>query len=140
MFKIKIASIGKFKERWLELAVDEYIKRLKPVAAIEFHLMKEDEQLANFAAKEGLCICMDVNGAMLDSEEFSSYLQAKLVEGGSRLTFIIGGAEGLPLPLKNHPNRISLSKLTLTHQLARLVLLEQIYRAFEIAKGSPYHK
>jgi 23S rRNA (pseudouridine1915-N3)-methyltransferase len=140
MIKIKLASIGKSKEKWLEEGVEEYIKRMKSIATVECYWLKDNEQLTHFARKEALFICLDVSGLPLDSVEFSSYLHTKLIEGGSRLAFIIGGAEGLPQSLQQHPHRISLSKMTMTHQLARLVLLEQIYRAFEIAKGSPYHK
>ena len=140
MIKIKIASIGKTKEKWLNTGIEEYTKRLKPSATIDYIWLKEDGQLVQFASKEPLCICLDVNGAAMDSEAFSAHIQEKIVEGGARLAFVIGGAEGLPESLRCHPNRISLSPLTMTHQLVRLVLLEQLYRAFEIAKGTPYHK
>lgn len=140
MIKIKIASIGKTKEKWLNEGIEEYTKRLKPSAAIDYIWLKEEDQLVQFASKEQVCVCLDVNGCLMGSEEFSAYTQEKIVEGGSRLAFVIGGAEGLPKDLRCHPNRVSLSPLTMTHQLARLVLLEQLYRAFEIAKGSPYHK
>lgn len=138
MIKIKIASVGKTKEKWLDQALNEYIKRLKPSASVECIWLKDDDQLVNFTGKD--CICLDVKGTMMCSEEFSTYLHKRVVEGGSRAAFVIGGPDGLPPVLRNHPLRISLSPLTMTHQLVRLLLLEQIYRAFEILKGSPYHK
>lgn len=139
MLKIKLFSIGKTKEQWLEDAIDEYLRRLKPTASIEFFWAKNDEQLLQLVEKEPLFICLDPNGKMMTSEQFSSFLISKLEEGGSRLSFVIGGPDGLP-PILKKASLFSLSPLTLTHQLTRLILLEQIYRAFEIAKGSPYHK
>ncbi len=140
MLKLKIISIGKTKEEWLDQAIDEYAKRLKPVLQIDFVLVKSDEQLVALVEKEPLFICCDANGLSLNSEQFSSYLQKKFTEGGSRLAIVIGGSDGLPVSLKTHSHLISLSPLTMTHQIVRLVLLEQVYRALEIAKGSKYHK
>lgn len=140
MLKIKILSIGKTKEAWLEMAIAEYTKRLKPIAAFDFIWVKNDEQLLQHAEKEDNLICLDIHGRSFSSAEFSSYLHEKLQQHGSRLTFVIGGDMGLPPTLRQHPDRISLSPLTFTHQLTRLILIEQIYRATEIAKGSHYHK
>lgn len=139
MHKIKILTVGKTKEDWLEDAMSEYLKRLKPVADIEFHMAKNDQQLQNWAEKENILVCLDAAGALMDSEGFSHFLLDHLQKGGSRLSFVIGGPEGLPECLKKFP-LISLSPMTFTHQMARLILIEQIYRAFEIAKGSQYHK
>lgn len=140
MLKLKIISIGKTKEEWLDKAIEEYVKRLKPIMQIEFVLVKNNEQLIALVEKEPLFICCDAKGLSLSSEDFSTYIHKKFTEGGSRLAIIIGGADGLPPPLKTHANLISLSPLTMTHQIVRLVLLEQVYRAMEIAKGSRYHK
>jgi 23S rRNA (pseudouridine1915-N3)-methyltransferase len=140
MLRLKILSVGKTKESWLNQALEEYIKRLKPVLDIEFIWAKNDAQLLTLIEKKTSYICLDANGKQMDSPEFSQYVLTKFEESGTRLTFVIGGPEGLPLKLKNHRETISLSRLTMTHQIVRLVLLEQIYRAFEIAKGTPYHK
>lgn len=140
MHKIKIFSIGKTKERWLEEALSEYIKRLTPYASLEFFWEKNNENLIKSASKENNVICLDVEGSLFSSEQFSDFLLKCLEAGGSRLCIIIGGANGLPDILKKSYPLISLSKMTLTHQCTRLILLEQIYRAFEIAKGSKYHK
>lgn len=140
MLKLKILSVGKTKEEWLDAALDEYVKRLKSVLSIEFIWAKNDEQLIHYAEKEPLIICLDVQGASLNSEQFSSFIQRKFQDGGSRLAIVIGGAEGLPIELKEKCELISLSPLTMTHQIVRLVLIEQIYRALEIAKGTKYHK
>lgn len=140
MHKLRILSVGKTKETWLEEALDEYIKRLSKTLSIEFVWAKNDEQLIQLASKESMLICMDAAAKPMDSETFSSFIVKKFEEGGSRLAIVIGGAEGLPTPLKQRPILISLSPMTFTHQLVRLILVEQIYRAFEIDKGSRYHK
>lgn len=140
MYKIKILTIGKTKETWLETALAEYYKRLKTTAQIEFILAKEDHHLLSLVEKEPLVIGLDAGGILMKSEAFSTYLMEKLEQGGARLTFVIGGAEGLPQVLKTKCPLVSLSSLTFTHQIVRLVLVEQIYRAFEINKNSPYHK
>lgn len=140
MFKIKIFSIGKTKESWLLEALEEYQKRLRNLVAIEWILAKDNPQLLSLTNSETHLICLDPKGHSLDSEQFSALLIKKLEESGSRLSFVIGGAEGLPPAIRNNREAISLSPLTFTHQIARLILMEQIYRAFEIAKGTGYHK
>lgn len=139
MHKIKLISVGKTKEEWLDQAIEEYVKRLKPVATFEFLWAKNNEQLLALVEKESNAVALDAAGQQMTSEEFAVFLNKKLEFGGSRLTLVIGGAEGLPPELKKLP-LISLSPMTMTHQIVRLVLLEQIYRGFEIARGSKYHK
>jgi 23S rRNA (pseudouridine1915-N3)-methyltransferase len=139
MLKLKLISVGKTKEEWLDAAIDEYTKRLKPVMAIEFLWVKNDEQLIAAVEKESGVVCLDAAGKQMTSEQFASFISKSFEDNGSRLTLVIGGAEGLPPKLKNYP-LISLSLMTMTHQIVRLVLMEQMYRAFEILKGSKYHK
>ncbi len=140
MYKIKIITIGKSKELWLEDALQEYFKRLKSQVEIDLVLAKNDLQLIAWSEKEPQVNCLDPHGKLMDSQNFSQLLLSELEKGGSRMTFIIGGAEGIPLLLKKQYPLVSLSLLTFTHQLTRLILVEQIYRALEIAKGSKYHK
>ncbi|MBN9378157.1 MAG: 50S rRNA methyltransferase [Chlamydiales bacterium 38-26] len=140
MLKLKIISIGKTKEEWLNIAIDEYLKRLSPLVKIEFVWAKDDGHLIELLAKENRVICLDANGKLFNSEKFADYIHHQFIDGKSRLTLAIGGAEGLPREIKEAYPCISLSPLTMTHQIVRLVLIEQIYRAFEIAKGSKYHK
>jgi len=140
MIKIKIFSVGKSKEPWLETALDEYAKRLTGQMGISFVWAKNDEQLIQFTEKEGQAICLDPAGKELDSVDFSKFFQKEIESSGARLTFVIGGAEGLPKRLKKQHPLISLSRLTFTHQLTRLVLIEQLYRAFTLIQGIPYHK
>ncbi|NGX51182.1 MAG: Ribosomal RNA large subunit methyltransferase H [Chlamydiae bacterium] len=135
MFKIKIFSPGKTKEPWLRDALAEYEKRLRGEVSIEWMVNCERVQ------KEGAYICLDVEGEDLTSPEFSKFLYKKFERGGSRLNIVIGGPEGVPEELrKNATECISFSKLTFTHQMIRVILLEQIYRAVQIEKGSGYHR
>lgn len=140
MLKIKILSVGKTKESWLQEAWDEYCKRLKTTAQIETLWAKDDKHLELLAEKEDRLILLDPQGKMHTSESFSKFLWEEIEKGGAKTTFLIGGAEGIPQALKDKNESISLSRLTFTHQMTRLILIEQIYRALEIAKGSKYHK
>lgn len=140
MLKIKILSVGRFKENWLENAIEIYSQRLKNKMQIDWSLAKDDKQLLQWLLNEPNVVCLDPEGVMQTSEEFSLFLFKHLEKGGSRLTFVIGGAEGLPKQVKTVYPMISLSRLTFTHQMARLLLVEQLYRATEIQKGSDYHK
>ena len=140
-YKLKIASVGKTKETWLDDALNEYEKRLSKLLTIEWLFFKNDAQLLEFADKESHLICLDPEGKQFkDSVEFGRYFLNVLEQQGSRLTLVIGGPEGIPNTLLERYPSIRLSNLTYTHQIVRLVLVEQIYRAFEIARGSPYHK
>lgn len=140
MYKLRILSVGKTKEDWLEIAIAEYLKRLQSSTVIEFVFVKNDEQLEALVEKEEAVVCLDSTGQMMTSEKFSSFLIKQLETNGSRLAFVIGGAEGLPPNLKKKYPLISFSPMTFTHQIIRLILVEQIYRAIEIDKGSRYHK
>lgn len=140
MLKLKIFSIGKTKEAWLEAAIAEYTKRLQSTVLIEFIWARDNQHLVDLAKKEPMLICLDPTGRLMASEPFSAFIIQCWEKGGSRLAIVIGGAEGLPSELKNAALLVSLSPLTFTHQLTRLILIEQIYRTLEIQKGSHYHK
>ena len=141
MFKIKLITIGKTKEAWLDVALQEYTKRLSSVATIQWVLVKNLKELERSADSLKPFICLDPQGISCTSEAFSKLLHQELIKRGSRLTLLIGGDEGLPPSLKDKASLLlSLSLLTFTHQMTRLILLEQLYRSFEIARGSPYHK
>ncbi len=134
MHHIKILTIGKTKEAWLADALSEYEKRLIPHAKLTLELVRTDDALVQKATQESNLICLDPAGQSHTSESF-----AALIATHSRHTFVIGGADGLPPALRTYP-LLSLSPLTFTHQITRLILYEQIYRAFEINRGSSYHK
>jgi 23S rRNA (pseudouridine1915-N3)-methyltransferase len=140
LLKLKILSVGKTKERWLEQAFQEYVKRLKPFVQIEYSWAKDTSQLIEWSQKEISYLCLDPAGRLFTSEELAQFLFQQWEKQGSRLTLVIGGPEGLPQELKKKGILISLSPLTFTHQITRLVLIEQIYRIIEMQKGSQYHK
>ena len=158
--KIKIVTVGKLKEKYLRDGIAEYSKRLSRFANLEM-IELADEKTPNRASDsenqkilelEGtrilskigdrdFVIVLAIEGKTLSSEEFSKQLEQAPINGFSTLTFVIGGSLGLSPQVKKRANlSISFGRLTLPHQLMRLVLVEQIYRAFTIQQGSPYHK
>ena len=157
--KIKIYAIGKIKD-FYKTGVDEYLKRISPYSKIEVIELKDepisDNPSQNEIAKakdiEGdrvikllkpneYLIGLDLDKKELDSVAFSEYLMKKLESNGSNISFVIGGSYGLSDALKKRVNdSLSLSKLTFLHQMTRLILLEQIYRAFKIINNETYHK
>jgi 23S rRNA (pseudouridine1915-N3)-methyltransferase len=141
MYKIKIYSVGKTKEPWLQEALDLYEKRLKGTLTLEWLLYKTDIELEAALKKQGPFICLTPEAKQYTSAEFSSSFIRWITQSGSRLSFVIGGAEGLSKELKAQAlSLLSLSKMTFTHQITRFILVEQLYRALEIEKGSSYHK
>lgn len=156
---IKIYCIGKIKEQYLKDGIAEYIKRLSAYAKTdiievadskvkdnpnEFDITKaknEEGDRVLKLVKNDYLIGLDLNKKEPTSEEFAEFIQQKFVEGGSSISFVIGGSYGLSENLKKRCNSsISLSKLTYLHQMTRLILLEQIYRAFKILNNETYHK
>ena len=146
---VKIRMVGRKNggEKWLESAYDTYETRLQSSNVnVETQYHKNDDELMKCIAidesKNHKVVLLDPRGKLCTSETFSNNMYSWLEEGGSRLTFVIGGAEGLPQEIKQQQQRdmLSLGMMTFTHQFARLLLMEQIYRASEIKKGSGYHK
>lgn len=136
MIKIKIYTIGKTKEAWLQLALDEYQKRLQHSMSIQWKIVRN-----LFPIKEHSYICLDPCGKQFTSIAFSSFLQKEVMSEGAKLTFIIGGSQGIPTTvLAKARHVISFSKQTFTHQIVRLILVEQLYRSDQIQKGTHYHK
>lgn len=138
MFKVKIITQGKTKEPWLQEALLEYEKRMIGKLQIHWVLLNTEKELEEKILKEENPIFLDLEGKMLSSEEFSDKMYQSW---GTKINFVIGGANGFSPKLLNHAKfRICLSKMTFTHQMVRLILVEQIYRAIEIQEGSNYHK
>ena len=145
--KITLIAIGKLKEKYLADAVNEYLKRLKPYANVEIIEIPEcrtvDEEgeklMLRIPADSWKCV-LDVHGDLMSSEDLAKVLADLALTGQSRLTFVIGGAFGISQKLREAATlRLSLSIMTFTHQMTRLILLEQIYRSFKINRGEPYH-
>jgi 23S rRNA (pseudouridine1915-N3)-methyltransferase len=138
MFKVKVITQGKVKEPWLHEALAEYEKRLTGKMDIDWILIDKPKDLEDKALKEPHLIALDIKGQYLSSEQFSKALFSKW---SLRPCFVIGGFDGLPPSILTHAKyRFSLSPLTFTHQMVRLILVEQLYRALEIEQGSSYHK
>lgn len=158
--KIKIVTVGKLKEKYLKDGIAEYSKRISRFAKLEMIeltdektpdkaselenqkiLETEGERILSKVRERDFVVVLAIEGKTFSSEEFSKQLEQASIKGYSTLTFIIGGSLGLAPIVKNRANlSVSFGRLTLPHQLMRLVLVEQIYRAFTIQQGSPYHK
>lgn len=157
---IKLITVGKLKEKYLTEGIAEYTKRLSRFCKVQVVELIDEKTPENASeaqnnqimAREGeriqakigsrdYVIVLAIEGKQFPSEEFSQKLEAIAVNGYSDITFIIGGSLGLSKASKQRANlKMSFGLLTLPHQLMRLVLIEQIYRAFMIQQGSPYHK
>lgn len=158
--KVKIIAVGKLKEKYLKDGIAEYGKRMSRFAKFEIVELADEKTPDNASAaqnqqimeKEGerilakiserdYVIVLAIEGKQLSSEAFSQVIADATLRGYSDIVFVIGGSLGLADKVKKRANlRLSFGLLTLPHQLIRLVLSEQIYRAFMIQQGSPYHK
>jgi 23S rRNA (pseudouridine1915-N3)-methyltransferase len=157
---ISIISIGKLKEKYLKQGIDEYLKRLSSYAKVEIMELSDEKAPENLSdaemlmvkEKEGIrilekisedthVIALAIEGKMKSSEELAKDLDRLATYGKSKIAFIIGGSLGLSKDVMNRANdTLSFSKMTFPHQLMRLILLEQVYRAFRINRNEPYHK
>lgn len=147
MIRIDVFAIGKLKEKFWKDACAEYLKRLEGYAKVEVRELtdstpqKEAEALMAALPKSGPIVLLDIKGRETSSEMLASKLETFALEGDSRISFIIGGSDGVTNEIKARATeRISFGPITLPHNLARVVLLEQIYRAFKIIRKEPYHK
>ena len=158
--KIKVYAIGKVKEPFLKLGIEEYLTRIKPYCNIVVIEVKDEAIADNPSLKEiekakevegsrvikllkdnEYLIALDLVKKQFKSEEFAEFLMKKLEENGSNVSFVIGGSYGLSEELKRRSNySLSLSEMTFLHTMSRLILLEQIYRAFKILNKETYHK
>lgn len=153
--KVRIIAPGKIKEKWLKDGIAEYVKRLSGYADIEMievndspdsipeaeGIRREGEQILSKISDKDIVWVMDLHGEKLTSEKLSESLMTDLEKGGARLSIVIGGSCGISDDVRKRAQRkISFGNITLTHQMTRLVLVEQLYRAFKIARGERYHK
>ena len=160
MMTVHLLCVGKLKEKYLADACAEYSKRLGAFCRlnlvelpesrlpdnpspgeIDGCLRKEGEEILAKIPRDAMVVPMCIEGRQLSSEELSAELSAAGVRGVSQVCFVIGGSWGLSDAVKSAGKlRLSMSRMTFPHQLARVMLLEQIYRAFSIASGGKYHK
>lgn len=155
--KIKIIALGKIKEKFLKEGIDEFLRRLTPYASVEIielspieikdeHLTErvldeEGDKILSHIKPQSFVITMEILGKQFSSEEFAKKINSLTNEGQSEIVFVIGSSCGLSKKVSARSNlKMSMSKMTFLHQFARLLLVEQIYRAFKIIKGETYHK
>jgi 23S rRNA (pseudouridine1915-N3)-methyltransferase len=157
---ISIVTVGKLKEKYLKQGIDEYLKRLSSYAKVEVIEVPDEKapeelsetEMLQVKQKEGerilakihpdtYIIALAIDGKLKSSEELADNLDKLATYGRSKIAFIIGGSLGLSDEiLKRADEKLSFSKMTFPHQLMRLILVEQVYRAFRINRGEPYHK
>lgn len=157
MLRIDVIAVGKLKERFWREACDEYLKRLKPYATVRVveiadvdpagaggvkdALRREGAAICNAIPENCTVVLLDIQGKTVSSEEIASKIEQWSVDGVSNIAFVIGGSHGVGEEvLARADARWSLGRITMPHNLARVVLIEQIYRAFKIIKREPYHK
>lgn len=155
--KIKIIALGKVNEKYLKNGIEEFLKRIAPYAAIEVlqlkpveikdeHLIQraldlESEKILEAIKPSSYVITLEIGGAMLTSEDFAVKVNEIINSGINELVFIIGSSHGISQKVSKRADfKLSLSRMTFLHNFARLILVEQIYRAFKIIKGEVYHK
>lgn len=157
---ISIITVGKLKEKYLKQGIEEYTKRLSSYSKIEIIEVpdekapevlseaemiqvkdKEGERILAKVPADAHVIALAIDGKQKSSEELADTLDKLATYGKSKVAFIIGGSLGLSsLVLQRADDKLSFSKMTFPHQLMRLILVEQVYRAFRINRGEPYHK
>ena len=160
MLNVTVLAVGKLKDRFYEDAAAEYVKRLGAYAAVrvvevkaaalpeqpapaqvEEALRKEGAEILKKLPAGALPVALCIEGQLFSSEQLADLLQTAAVQGTSHIVFIIGGSWGLSPEVKARAKvRLSMSPMTFPHRLARVMLLEQLYRGFKIAKGETYHK
>ena len=154
--KITLLVVGKTDVKWVKEGLELYIARLKhyvPFSLLEIPELKNVSSLGKEQIKlrEGdlilksvkpsdMVVLMDERGKQYTSMEFSAFIQGRMLQGGKDIVFVIGGAYGFSEAVYSRSNlSISLSKMTFSHQMVRTIFVEQLYRAFTIIKGEPYH-
>ena len=158
--KITILAVGKLKEKYWKQAIAEYEKRLGAYSKIEMIEVPDEKAPENMSDKgieqvkekegqrllakikpQATVITLEIQGKMLSSESLAKELQQRMTQGQSDFVFVIGGSNGLHQDVLNRSNyALSFSKMTFPHQMMRVVLIEQVYRAFKIMRGEAYHK
>lgn len=158
--KITIIAVGKLKEKYFQMAVEEYVKRLSRYCKLEIieaadertieaateteeEIIKQKEagRILKVLKEDSYIITLEIGGEMLTSEGMAEHIEELGVKGVSHISFIIGGSIGLHKSICDRSDlKLSFSKMTFPHQLMRVILLEQIYRSFRIINGEPYHK
>jgi 23S rRNA (pseudouridine1915-N3)-methyltransferase len=142
--KLKVAWIGKTKEPAIQALTDEYVKRIRRFVEVETNAYKDEASLLKLCARDARpkhsLVLLDSRGRQFSSEEFATWLAGQIERSSQPLVLAVGPADGFTDHLRQSATfLLSLGRMTLAHELARVVLLEQLYRAFTILKHHPYH-
>lgn len=157
---IRIIAVGKIKEKYLTLAISEYVKRLSAYCRLEIIEVKDEKipenaseaqrmkaveregtRILSYLRDEDILTTLEISGVQMDSVSFAKKIEDFGIRGKSQITFVIGGSVGLSTEITSRSNwKLSFSDMTFPHQLFRVMLLEQIYRSFKIIRGETYHK
>ena len=148
MLHVTLIACGRLKERYLRDAVEEYSKRLSGYVKLDVRevadgpdMMSEASRIRQCMDDDAYVITLEIEGKELSSTEFAGEIQAVMNSGRSHICFIIGGSDGIDESVSKMADmHLSFSRLTFPHQLMRIIFLEQLYRAFRIIRGEPYHK
>lgn len=158
--KIIILCVGKIKEKFLKMGIDEYLKRLNRYVKLNIIEVndektyedmtynqeniiknKEAQRLFEYIKKEYYIVSLAIEGKQMSSENFANFIQSNMINSTKTIMFIIGGSVGLSNNILNISDyKLSFSVMTFPHQMMRMILLEQIYRAYKIINNEPYHK
>lgn len=139
MLRVTVLAVGRLRPEGLRAVADDYVTRIRRHVRVEEVEVRAAAALGRRVPPESRLVALEVGGESLTSVEFARYLDGAALEGRGHLTFVLGGADGLPPELSRAAaRRISLSRLTLPHRLARVVLFEQLYRSLCILRGEPY--
>lgn len=140
---IDLICVGKLSTKGYKEAFDHYFKQINKLGVTELKessLQVEGKHILSLLDRDAHIILLTIEGAQMDSVAFAEYMR-KLIDTGKKIQFVVGGSEGLSESVKSASNKdISMSKMTFPHQLARVMLVEQIYRAMKIIERHPYHK
>jgi 23S rRNA (pseudouridine1915-N3)-methyltransferase len=154
--KLSIICMGRTRERFIQEGIEKYLRYLKPYAPAELKILREEKvedlrdaprvrkleaaKIAKALAPGAYVVALDERGREFTSHEFAAFMDKALEKGTREMCFVLGGAMGLDETVTGQANTVlAMSRWTLTHEMARLVLLEQLYRAFTIIKGKTYH-
>ena len=141
--KVVILAVGRLKEDYFQAAEAEYVKRLRPYCSLELREVKDEAALLAAVPKSAILVTLDERGELLSSEALAREVfgHAELHGGGRPLVFAIGGPDGHSEVVRRRADRLlAFGRITIAHRLIRLVLIEQIYRAYRILRGEPYHR
>lgn len=140
--KLHLAAVGRLKEPYLVAAADEYVKRLRPMCTLAVHEVKDEAALLAALPANVHLYAFDERGEMISSTQLAELIAAEQAHGGGApVAFAIGGADGHGDELRKRARKlIAFGRMTIAHRLVRILVLEQLYRAFKILRGEPYHR